>query len=509
MKDIYKRMNTQNILNFYGTKLDVRLDSSEYYDYEMTKLDDDYNKDVLDLTTPITYTGLTINTNLTNFDCVKSTIRLIEDNVSDLLSSYIYSGLSMTLPYNNFVSRFGTGFTYTILDNNIFKFTLINNETHYFKILGYNQTGITSSILTGYTESQLISGFTTNVYNCRKNIINPLACCPQSPRIGTKPWAFKFNEGLGTDNCSPILKRRTEKGWTLDFIFNRNNLLWSAGSTFYYIGVRGENDTYDYADNNLSFQFTEDRRIKWVAHHYSGYCGTSTYQESFYVASGQTPQLCTIDPVKDFNVTIVFDRYKRYTDCNLENDGGWNDMIGYRINPYQDIVYTAVTSTQLAIWDENEVLSKQWADEQQRRLGILKIYINGRPIYKLENWEEVIPSERGVQPFIQSWGGGTGLMNNIHNGVCCFNMKSIKYYEEPLDFVHVRHNFLMRLNNYDFSICGDVCYDNVSGMTITPTPTPIATSTPTPTPTSTTTSTNTPTPLPTSTPTITPTPTPI
>jgi hypothetical protein len=100
-------------------------------------------------------------------------------------------------------------------------------------------------------------------------------------------------------------------------------------------------------------------------------------------------------------------------------------------------------------------------------------------------------------------------MNNIHNGVCCFNMKSIKYYEEPLDFVHVRHNFLMRLNNYDFSICGDVCYDNVSGMTITPTPTPIATSTPTPTPTSTTTSTNTPTPLPTSTPTITPTPTPI
>jgi hypothetical protein len=97
-------------------------------------------------------------------------------------------------------------------------------------------------------------------------------------------------------------------------------------------------------------------------------------------------------------------------------------------------------------------------------LGTLKIYLNGRPIYKLENWEEIVPSNRGTQPFIQSWGGGTGLMNNIHNGVCCFNIKSIKYYEEPLDFVHVRHNFLTRLNNYDFFICGEDCEDDIFEM---------------------------------------------
>ncbi len=29
MKDIYRNMNRQNILNFYGLKLDLRLDSSE------------------------------------------------------------------------------------------------------------------------------------------------------------------------------------------------------------------------------------------------------------------------------------------------------------------------------------------------------------------------------------------------------------------------------------------------------------------------------------------------
>jgi hypothetical protein len=498
-------MNTQNILKFYGTKLDVKLDSSEYYDYEIGKFDSDYNKDVLDLTTPIFYSGLTISTNLTDLECSKSTITLLEDNVSNIVPGYVYSGLTFTLDYSDFVNYFGQNYINIILDSNYFEFILISGETHYFKIEKYNSQKIISPPLDEYTEGEIISGFTKQVYTHRKQIIDSQSCSIQSPKTNVKPWAFNFSQGLGSNNCEPILKRRTEKGWTLDFIFNRENIPWSGGSTFYYIGVRGEDNPFNYADNNLSFQFTSDRRIKWVAHHYSGYCGTNTYQEEFYIASGQTPQLCTIDGEKDFNITIVFDRYKRYSDCNLENDGGWNDMKGFITNPYQDTEVTAVTSTQLSVWDENEVLNKKWADEQQRRLGILKIYLNGRPIYKLENWEEIIPSERGVQPFIQSWGGGTGLMNNIHSGVSCFNIKSIKYYEEPLSFINVRHNFLTRLNYYDFEICGDNCIDNVFG--IVPTPTPTNTPTPTETSTPTPTETSTPTPTPTPTETSTPTPT--
>jgi hypothetical protein len=464
MKDIYKRMNNQNILKFYGTKLDVKLDSSEFYDYELTKLDDDYNKEVLDLSTPITYTGLTINTNLTNFDCLKSSIVLAEDNMSDLISDYVYSGLSFTLDYLNFVNYFGENYKNIILDGNCYKFTLIPGETHYFKIISYNSQKIINPPLDEYTEEEIISGFTNQFYVHRKQIIDPQSCSPQSPKTNAKPWAFNFSEGLGTDSCTPTLKRRTEKGWTLDFIFNREGLPWGAGSVFYYLGVRGEDEVENYSDNNLSFQFTSDRRIKWVSHHYSGYCGTETYQEEFYISSGQTPQLCTTNELKDFNVTIVFDRYKRYTDCNLENDGGWNDMKGFRINPYEDTVISAVTSTQLSVWDETELLTQQWSKERQKRLGTLKIYLNGNPIYKIEDWEEVIPSERGVQPFIQSWGGGTSLMNNIHNGVCCFNIKSIKYYEEPLSFIHVRHNFITRQNQYDFFICGLNCEDDLIGL---------------------------------------------
>ena len=235
----------------------------------------------------------------------------------------------MTLPYSNFVSYFGTGFTHTILDSNRFKFTLISGVTHYFKILGYNHTGYTSSVLTGYTESALISGFTSDVYTGRKNIITSLACSPQSPKTNAKPWAFKFNEGLGTNDCDFLLKRRVDDGWSLNFVFNRDSLPWSSGGVFYYIGVRGDDDVSDYADNNLSFQFTTDARIKWISKHYSGSCinETSGYTESYYISSGQTPALCTTGLTKDFNVTIVFDRYKHYTGCDIENDGGWNDLI--------------------------------------------------------------------------------------------------------------------------------------------------------------------------------------
>ena len=149
-------MNRQNILNFYGSKLDLKLDSSELYDYQLTKNGVDYDTDVLDLSTPIVYNTLKIDNSLEDLDCVKTRITLVEDNINDLLTPYSYLGLSMTLPYNEFVSYFGTGYTYTILDGNRFKFTLFNNEDHYFKIYGYNSTVLNSAVLSGYTESELI-----------------------------------------------------------------------------------------------------------------------------------------------------------------------------------------------------------------------------------------------------------------------------------------------------------------------------------------------------------------
>jgi|688.fasta_scaffold202765_2 hypothetical protein len=435
MKDIYIIMNRQNILNYYGSKLDLKLDSSELYDYQLTTNEVDYDTDVLDLSTPITYSALTID----------------------------------------------------------------------------------SSCLTTNLNDQ-------------------------------KPWVVPVDSRYTGDTCDFTVRRRTEKGWTLDFIFNRDEVNWSGGTVFYYLGVDGDNIYTNYLDNNLSFQFTNDGRVKWVAYHYSGYCALTGYTETHSLLNGQTPVLCVTGDTSDFNLTIVFNRYRELIGCDLDNVGGFNDLIpGPHAVPYtvDPTGYTAVTSTQIVTgytitntledWvtggtittEYVEELNRKWSNERDKRLGDLKFYLNGNLIHTETNWEEIIPSYRDNQTIIQSWGGG---YNYTYFGntskTCGFNIKSALYYEEPLDFVHVKHNFRTRLNDFDFEICNAPCVDDVyqyvpptATPTPTPSPTPVPTATPTTVPTVTPTPTgqptNTPTPLPatvtptpgpTSTPFITPTP---
>ena len=395
-------MNSQNIKKFYGSKLDLKLDSSEFYDFELSN-DTNYNNDVLDLTNEITYTGLTI-------------------------------------------------------------------------------------------DSSCYSGF-------------------------TNLWVLPINELYTGHTCDFKIRKRTEKGWTLDFVFNRNNIGWSGGTTFYYWGISGETIESNYADNNLSFKFTTDGRIKWNSYRYSGYCDTTSgYTESYYISSGQTPILCSGGTSSNFNITITFERYEYYQDCDIENKGGINGLIrdSYTI-PYTG--NTGSTTTQITTgytvtntlkdWISGgtitneyiEILNKKWSDEKQRRLGTLKIFHNGKRVYKLENWEEIIPSLRESEnELIQKWGGGTIGYNNIHTGTTLFQIKKVKYFEEPLDFVHVKHHYLTSIKpNYSINECTSDCIDNIARLNITPTPTPTPTPTRTPTPSNT--------PTPTATPTKTPTPT--
>jgi hypothetical protein len=132
-------MNSQNILKFYGSKLDIKLDSSEFYDYELSKVAGDYDTDVLDLGTPITYTGLTIDESLEFFSCSRITITLSEYNNTVNDPSYIYSGISFTLDYDNFVNHFGSPYEHIILNNHIYTYTGITGEVHYFRITQFNQ----------------------------------------------------------------------------------------------------------------------------------------------------------------------------------------------------------------------------------------------------------------------------------------------------------------------------------------------------------------------------------
>ncbi len=457
-------MNNQNILKYYGTKLDVRLDSSEYYDFEISKTENDFNYDLLDTTTPIVYDTLIIDGSLSGFTSNRTTISLNEYDYSSISTAYTYSGLTLVLDYDDFTEHFDTtGYTFSniILNNNIFTYTGITGNTHYFQITGFNDTEYVTPLLTGFTVGEIISGFSQTVISCLEKITDTNECCLIPEKLNNKPWAYQFLDNTVTGTCDSIIERRTENGWTIDFVFNRESQSWSDGNVFYYFGVRGDDDEKNYADNNLSFGFTDDGRIKWSSIHYSGFCETdSGFTPTYYVSSGQTPQICVTGLTSDFNITIVFERNKTLTGCDLSNSGGWNDLITGRtlVNDVLDVM-TGATEEYTYV----EVLNQRWLSERDSRLGKLKIYLNGMLVYKTTEFEEIVPSSRGVQPFIQSWGGGTELMNGIHSGVSLFNIKSFKYYEEPLNFVNIRHNFLTRICDFDFEICNS-CFNGTQNI---------------------------------------------
>lgn len=334
MKDIYGLMNTQNILKFYGSNLDLKLDSSEFYDYEIVKTAADFDDSVINFEEEINYSSLLI-------------------------------------------------------------------------------------------DSVCITGTTLDAI---------------------KPWIIPIDTIYSGYSCSFKVRRRTEKGWTLDFVFNKDSQPWSDGLTFYYWGIADETEEQNYLDNNLSFSFTNDGRIKWESYRYSGYCDTTSgYTGSNYISSGQTEVLCNGGTSDDFNITITFERNQTFIGCDLANEGGWNDLLlDYEVTNALDVITGATESI-----NETEVLNNKWFNERSKRLGTLKIYLNGRPIYKLKNWEEIIPSERSsLNPIVQIWGGGTTGSDNLHLGDTLFILKRVKYFEEPLKYPNIKHHYLTSTKPY-------------------------------------------------------------
>jgi hypothetical protein len=112
------------------------------------------------------------------------------------------------------------------------------------------------------------------------------------------------------------------------------------------------------------------------------------------------------------------------------------------------------------------------------RKGTLTIYVNARPVFRQENFEEIIPHaldrqkelQNGV-PFNISWGGGTqGLLESVtfggidaadrnlmlqrlFAGTWTGSVHSFKMYIRPLYVPQIIHNFEVRKNQY--SMQGD------------------------------------------------------
>ena len=133
------------------------------------------------------------------------------------------------------------------------------------------------------------------------------------------------------------------------------------------------------------------------------------------------------DVEKWVNINVVWSRYTYLDTCDLKYRGGLDDItkreyLDSLANDTVKLITVPITSGKKeAEMIEIINLNKKWLDEKKYRMGRLRIYVNGKPFYTIENFEEIIPralntdKERqlGV-PFNISWGGGTqGLHENL------------------------------------------------------------------------------------------------
>ena len=178
-------------------------------------------------------------------------------------------------------------------------------------------------------------------------------------------------------------------------------------------------------------------------------------------------------------ISAVFERDYCWDCCDLENQGGVNDLIHERI-PDVDSVF-GYNDIELPAYLN---FTKKWVQEKKYRMGTLTIYVNGRPVFIDKNFEEVIPRQLNTAnqlqvgvPFNISWGGGSqGLLESFRFDGCecdsdiisdsqidCITenfagtfmgaISQFRYYLKPLGADEVQHNFLVEKDRYGLIDC--------------------------------------------------------
>ena len=310
----------------------------------------------------------------------------------------------------------------------------------------------------------------------------------------------------------------------------------------------------------------------------TGYTINNIYSDIgiYDFCSGSTNQTDFLNTEKWLQVDVVFKRYTFYEGCDLLYEGGIGEMSSliYPATERGDTLsliqppYTHDQEKEYPV--QRVVMNRDFIDSKDKRLGSLKIYLNGYLFMIVENFEEIIPRPLNTEKekqigvsYSMSWGGGTqGLRENLTFNSCTGTtyqqdpelfpdtvlsgtslsqletgillekyfggtfdgaISEFRFYAEPLNGGQIQHNNRILRNTYDLFDYFCLDCENFEPLpspsptptptvtptvTKTPTPTPTITSTPTLTPTNTATPSETPTntPTPTETPTNTPTP---
>ena len=209
------------------------------------------------------------------------------------------------------------------------------------------------------------------------------------------------------------------------------------------------NPLFDAMDNALGFKLCgepENPQIGVRVLRFTGDCVTTgscsttgiTYTTGYTVDEYCTPPIYPFCLEENpewlleehwFQVNFVWERYTWLDTCDLWYRGGLGDITEEKfLESLANNTIALITvpyTHQLCNIDPEKIkwvsLNEKWLLDQQYRNGRLKIYINGKLFYTIEDFKEIIPralttdkeKQVGV-PYNISWGGGTqGLRENL------------------------------------------------------------------------------------------------
>jgi hypothetical protein len=146
-------------------------------------------------------------------------------------------------------------------------------------------------------------------------------------------------------------------------------------------------------------------------------------------------------------INAVFQRNNYFEDCDLKFKGGSGLIVNTEYtatsaNNSISLIMPSETSNLEYDHQTTEVvkITDQWLNEKKYRLGKLKLYVNGKLFFVIEDFEEIIPRILNVEkekqigvPFNISIGGGTqGLHDNLtFSGECPNDISEIVYQQDP------------------------------------------------------------------------------
>jgi len=190
----------------------------------------------------------------------------------------------------------------------------------------------------------------------------------------------------------------------------------------------------------------------------TGTCATTgiTYQTGYtiteYCSSNTIFNYCSTDNPLYLNkehwflIDCVWERNTYYDTCDLYYRGGLGlisdtEYVDSLSNNSILLIQPPITHEGSAPAEQVEIvnLNERWLIEREDRLGVLKIYVNGRLFYVINGFEEIIPralnTEKEKQlgvPFNISWGGGTqGLRESLTFTGCPTSLTGLTYIQDP------------------------------------------------------------------------------